>query len=171
MRVRHTQNPLPRHWASLAEDYGLLGELDIRVRSRSRLWAKALMFDSNRNLRRFWKDILARPDTCRATKGIVTQLRETVVRQDGTTHLRVDPRYFCIIGLIAGYCGMEIVTHESVHAAFAYYKRTRGRTDLWPGSDVNEEEDVCYPAGRIASALAQWCHRHNYAQKTKWRKA
>lgn len=171
MRVRHTVRPLPRQWEAMAKDYGLLGELDIRVRQGSRLWAKALMFDSNRNLQRFWRDRLDRGELGRSTKGVVTQLRETVIPHVGRPHIRVDARYFCIIGLIAGHCGMEILTHESVHAAFAYYKRIRGRTTLWPGSDENEEEDVCYPAGRIATALADWCHRRNYFKKTKWRRA
>ena len=64
--------------------------------------------------------------------------------------MEVDRRYFAAMGLARGHLGMEIITHESVHAAFAYAKRT-GTKNIWTRAvDGLDEELVCYPAGNIA---------------------
>lgn len=41
----------------------------------------------------------------------------------------VDPKYFCVIGLTTGSLSMEVITHESVHAGFAFAKRHK--KDFW----------------------------------------
>lgn len=168
MRVRHTKHKLPRNWATFSKRYGILGELDIKVRHTSRLWMKALMFRTNRDLRRFWTERLGREDLCRFTRGVVSALGVEVVSfRKGCPErsvLEVDRRYFCIMGLIAGKVGMEVVSHESVHAGFAYAKRVK-RRDLWHNARALDEEDVCYPAGRIASELNRWCHKRGYYER------
>ena len=75
-----------------------------------------------------------------------------------------DPRYFAVMGLVLGHLNMEIVTHESVHAAFAYARRHR--KDLWCDPGELEEEAVCYPAGIIAKRINAWLHDEGlYEQK------
>ena len=168
MKVRHSSSPLPRDWSTFAKRYGILGELDIAVRHTSRLRLKALMFRTNRDLRRFWKERLNRPDLCRFTRGVVSILgcKWHKFPKNGPEQkfIEVDPRFFCIMGLIAGKVNMEIITHESVHAAFAYAKRVHHK-DLWHGARNHDEEDICYPAGRIAHALNSWCHRRGYYRR------
>jgi hypothetical protein len=170
MKVRHTKRALPRNWASFADRYGILGELDIKVRHASRLWMKALMFRTNRGMRRFWTERLGRSDLCRFTKGVVSALGFEVVqfpKGGGECHVwEVDRRYFCVMGLIAGKVRMEIVTHEAVHAGFCYAKRVNSR-DLWHNAKDNDEENVCYPAGRIASELNRWCHKRGYYERAR----
>ena len=51
-----------------------------------------------------------------------------------------DPRYFAIMGLVLGHLNMEIVTHESVHAAFAY--AGRHHKNLWLTVGDLEESDL-----------------------------
>ena len=64
--------------------------------------------------------------------------------------------HFAIMGLVHGHLTMEIVVHESVHAAFCYAKRCK-RTPWAHYADFDEEE-VAYPAGRIARALNAYLH-------------
>lgn len=165
MRVRHRKKPLPRNWAVKSKSYGILGEIDIKVRHTSRLWLKALMFRTNDGLRRFWAEILQRERLDRSTLGVVNALGcEVVTFPKGggqRSVLEVDPRYFAVMGLITGRCHMEVLTHEAVHAAFAYAKRVHHR-DLWHNAKSLDEENVCYPAGRSAAELAAWCLRRGY---------
>lgn len=171
MKTRHKKHKLPLQWASVAAQYGLLGELDIKVRHSSRLRMKALMFRTNAGLRAFWKDRLKRDELCRFTRGVVSGLMTAHERvaPDGRIkdqYMTVDARYFCVMGLIAGSVNMEIIAHESVHAAFAYAKRVHHK-NLWHGALNHDEENVCYPAGRIAVTLNAWCHKRGYYSRRK----
>lgn len=52
---------------------------------------------------------------------------------------------------------MEIICHESVNAAFAYRRRVKGMN--WVDYDnMDEEEEVCYPAGIIAKRINAFVH-------------
>lgn len=173
MRVRHSKKPIPQNFRTFAKRYGILGEVDIKVRHTSRLAMKALMFTTRKGLRDFWKQRLGREDLGNGCLGCVNKLGYEVhffPKGGGMLqYIEVDARYFAIMGLIAGHCTMEILCHESVHAGFAYAKRVH-KKDLWHNSKDLDEEDVCYPSGRIAGALAGWCAKHNYYHPRRvWR--
>jgi hypothetical protein len=173
MRVRHAPEPLPRDFSGFAKRFGILGEVDIKVRHTSRLAMKAVMFTTRKGLRGFWKHVISDGDLGNGCLGCVNKLGHEVhffPKGGGQiSYIEVDARYFAVMGLIAGHCTMEILCHESVHAGFAYAKRVH-KKDLWHNSKDLDEEDVCYPTGRIAGALAGWCHRHNYYEKRRvWR--
>ena len=62
---------------------------------------------------------------------------------------------------------MEIVTHESVHAAFAL--RRPAPKDLGCDGRGSEEEAVCYPAGIIAKRINAWLHDEGFWYEQKGR--
>lgn len=164
MKVEHTSTPLRRCWRLLAKRYGLAGELDVRIRRRSRLWLKVLMFRSNREMRLFWRERMGN-DLCRHTRGVTNAMGYECVSFRGGKESRptmvVDPRYFCVIGLLVTDATPEVITHESVHAAFYYARRVKFR-NLWMDSREVSEEHICYPTGRIAKAIFEWCAKHRW---------
>lgn len=166
MRIVH-RAPLPACWTGHPLARGIVGECDIRLTKTSKLTAKLLVFDSNKNLRAFWKDCLGSTELGTHCKGAVNAIaREAIlVDHDGVVHRReyqCDPRFFCVIGLLSGYktkCrgrAMEIVTHEAVHAAYAYEKRRRRK--MWANAADLDEENIAYPAGILATAINRFMH-------------
>jgi hypothetical protein len=156
MIVRHSKKPLPLKWSALpgAERALFIGH--VTVSGGSRLRMKLLVFRSNRDLRSFWKKALGKGDLGPQCRGAVNGLACEVIKfkRDGSEErfMEVDPRFFCVMGLVVSHLGMEIVTHESIHAGFNYAKRVN-RRDLWHNALELDEEEVCYPAGRIASGV------------------
>lgn len=73
------------------------------------------------------------------------------IDSEGRGAVYVDPRYFCVIGLVRGHLSMEIISHEAVHAGCAYAKR--GARAPWHDALGFDEEHIAYPAGRIAAAI------------------
>lgn len=116
---------------------------------------KLLVFKNNRDLNRFWVKGLGKGSLGKDASGAVQSLGYETWRiaQDGTETLeevRLDPTYFAVMGLIRGNLGMEVITHECGHAAFAYQARVpKGN---WPDRD-NPQEHFCYPLGRIARGV------------------
>jgi hypothetical protein len=147
-RIRHTAKPLPRDWSDFP---GVVAENDIKLTPKSRLAAKLLVFKNRKALNAFWANCLGRPMGFGAL-GAVNALATEHVGPEGVAFIECDPRYFCVIGLVIGHLSMEIITHESVHAGFAF--ANRHKRDFWvPQTDEFCEEDVCYPAGRIAKRI------------------
>lgn len=157
MKVRHNTTALPRAFTGHPAAKDLLGECDIRLCGAGRLRAKLLVFRTPAALARFWRDGLGRPDLGRGCRGAVNSLgHERANPRTGERVMVVDPRYFCVIGLVKQHLSMEIVSHESVHAGFAYAKRVQ--RNLWAAPGELDEENVCYPAGRIAAAINSYLH-------------
>lgn len=157
MRKRHT-NPIPRSFAGHPAADDLLVETDVSVRGPTgrpgRLRMKLLIFRTKAGLRRFAKQALDW-SLDGETLGVVNDLGWSI-EQDGTKVARgVDPRYFAVMALVHGHLSMEIVTHESVHAGFFFSRRSSIR---WPYQEVQADEAVCYPAGRIARAVNAFLH-------------
>jgi hypothetical protein len=153
MKVVCNKRALPRVWArAYDKEKTLLLEKDIRFNS---LYLKLLVFPSRKAFHNFW-------DRCHPTAvggkigsalGAVGSMQcESRSFKKGRSIMGVDRRYFAVMGLVRGCLGMEIVTHESVHAAYSYAKRVGPRNPWAPvvGTDGLDEELVCYPAGRIA---------------------
>ncbi len=159
MRIKLTA-ALPRNFITLAPY--MIGEWDVGVSSGSRLRAKVLLFENKRDLRKFWRDKLGKGDLGSRCPAAVNDLQCHCISNTGKEHLECDPRYFCVMGFVKSYLGMEIITHEAVHAGFAYAKRVKHKQ--WPNSAECDEESVCYPAGRIASAINRIFHKEGIYQ-------
>ena len=158
MRVICAKEPFPRCWkeAYAGCDKALL-EKDIKLGT---LYLKLLVFKNRKELRAFWD--AAEPtkngggvggDTLAVVDALQCECQNFAKAGDESeprSVMEVDKRYFAAMGLVRGYLGMEIVTHESVHAAFAYAKRLGPKTPWAKAVNGLDEEAVCYPAGRIA---------------------
>lgn len=156
MKVRISKSSFPTVWrAAYKGCEKAVYEGDIKIAS---LRMKLLVFKTKKDMREFWHN--AEPTKngggIKGALGVVDSLQFTVMdftkgqEGDPTPYLEVDKRYFAVMGLLVGYLGMEIVTHESVHAAFAYAGRMQSRSIWKLDEDDLEEEAVCYPAGLIA---------------------
>lgn len=160
MRVVHARLGLPKRIRTHPKARGVVSAADILVTGGARLRLKAVVFKRQADLVHFWKHVLGRPHLGPKCLGAVNGLgyEQINVRADGRERstLVCDPRYFAIMGLVLGHLNMEIITHESVHAAFAYARRHR--KDLWCDPGELEEEAICYPAGIIAKRINAWLH-------------
>lgn len=158
MKLRIAKTVLPELFYPL--DKGIVTEARLKLTRHSRLYAKLLVFDSNKSLCRFFTKVLDRPESvCPKTLGICSALSSEVwsFKKEKERHwLEVDKNYFCLIGLIQGHLNMEIICHEAVHAAFAYKARMNRR--VWSDGDQMDEEEICYPAGCIARLINQHLH-------------
>lgn len=156
MRLRHDPSPLPRQWSGHPSARGLLAEADIRVCGSGRLAAKLLVFSTPAALNRFWVSGLRRPGLGKHTVGAVNSLMTEMIPVRGPSHVRADPRYFCIVGLTRNNLSMEVICHEAVHAGMAYARRVK--RSPWSEALDFDEEAVAYPAGRIAAAINRFLH-------------
>ena len=160
MRVEHLHPGLPRTISTHPKARGIISAADIFVTGSARLRLKAVVFERQADLRHFWRHVLGRkgdlgPKCLGAVNGLGYERIDITGGRERST-LVCDHRYFAIMGLVLGHLNMEIVTHESVHAAFAYARRHR--KDLWCSPGELEEESVCYPAGIIAKSINAWLH-------------
>lgn len=160
MRVEHLRPGLPRTISTHPRARGIVSAADIFVTGGARLRLKAVVFKRQADLRHFWRHVLGRRDDlgpkCLGAVNGLGYERINIANGRQRSTLVCDPNYFAIMGLVLGHLNMEIVTHESVHAAFAYARRHR--KDLWCDPGELEEEAVCYPAGRIAERINTWLH-------------
>jgi len=78
----------------------------------------------------------------------------------------VDPRYICLIGLCRNHLTENTVVHECVHAGQFYAK-----LDLTSPWDylvgANRDEQVAYPAGRVAALVLRALRRAGLMKKEK----
>lgn len=157
MQVRCSNVRLPRIWKTHPDVGTLDGEFDLPLGS---LYAKLLVFQKSSDLHRWWKVGIKSPLPKGKTLAAVNGLFHEVIPVNGKPYLSVDPRYFCVIALTRKYLSMEVITHESVHAACCFMKR-KSRTPWADLAKVNDEEALAYPAGRIAAAINRVLHKHN----------
>lgn len=144
------------------------GEFEVRMTRHAKLRAKVLVFANRTALRRFWRDVLKKPELGRDCAGAVTALLAQAERYEGKrVRIRVlgDARYFCIVGLARGWLTPEVICHEAVHAGFAYSKRV-ARSPFAEAHELDEER-VAYPAGIIAATINQWLHDNNMHDRRK----
>lgn len=146
MKIITSKHPLPRSFGSHPEASGLVYEADIGIGSKLKL--KLLVFHKPAQLKNFWKNALGKPPLGKGCLGVVNSLGYEVQKNGKTIHV-FDPRYFAIMGLCSEHLGMEILTHESVHAGISYAKRVAYR-NLWLDPNDMDEEKIAYPVGRIA---------------------
>lgn len=161
MKIR-CQKALPRNFSDHPEGGKILAETDIAIRGHDspraigRLRAKLLVFKTRRDMYGFIKQALGSNGL--GALGFVSQLVEERLTFKGgraSTTLMIDPRYFCVICLVQGYLTMEIITHEACHAGIYFSQRSRHQ---WPNQKDAPSEAICYPTGRIASAINRFLH-------------
>lgn len=139
---------------------GLLLAKDLSI-TNSRLKAKLMVFEKPKDLKAFWKDGLKLMPLGRYAVGAVQQLKMTYAakgKRDQPELMVVDPRYFCLIGLCRTHLTMEAISHEAVHAGYAFALRKMKAPWLQYIDDMKEEA-VAYPAGRIAAAINRVLHK------------
>jgi len=139
---------------------GLILAHDLSI-TNSRLKAKLLVFETPKDLCAFWRDVLKFKTLGRYTLGAVNSLSISYAPKAeplNPQRMEVDPRFFCIIGLCRKHLSMEIISHESVHAGFAFALRKMKAPWVKEIKDTKEEA-VAYPAGRIAAAINRVLHK------------
>lgn len=154
MRIVRAKEALPHSWkAAYPGGETILFERDIKLNS---LYMKLLVFKNPKMLRRFWRSVsilrgsgLLSTDTVGAVASLSLMIEDYNKTQWPDPYLAVDRRYFSAMGLTAGYLGVDIVAHESVHAAFNYAARRGSRGPWTAEADGDREELICYPAGEI----------------------
>lgn len=152
MRIKLT-SPIRRDWTGHPATGGLLLDRDIGM-GHGRLKLKLLVFKNKRSLRSFWRSAMDF-NPGRALGVVHGLFQEVEVYEKSawrSSHIECDPRYFAVMGLAKGHLSMEIICHESVHAAFAFAKR-KSRTPWDAHARDFDEEAICYPAGRIAEGI------------------
>lgn len=161
MILTHNPHAIPRDWSGWPAARPALLMADIRLSRGSRLAMKLLVFASKAELRRFWRTLNGF-DLGRHCVGAVNGLASEVIDfrkgRQGKSRMEVDPRYFCLMGLVRGKIDAEIITHEAIHAGFAYAKRVKHR-NMWRAAHDFDEEHICYPAGRIALEVSRVLYR------------
>lgn len=172
MRVKHSKTSLARELINGPHGGYIQREFNIAITPHGRLRLKLLLFRNSRELMLFWKKGLNRDLGSIVKKdykaqGVVSAMMYDVesYRNAGKVQkwAEVDPNYFAVMGLCLTDLSMEIITHESVHAAYAYEKRHRGQ--FWVNKDELDEEHIAYPAGRIAAAVNRVLYRNNLYQE------
>lgn len=140
---------------------GMIAQCDVRPTDAGYLTAKVMVFQDRNSMNRFWRKSFD-CGISRNCKGVAKGLFGWTERVDQAGKwvrkcITGDRRYFCVIGLIHGHLNMEVVTHESVHAGLCYAKRAT-RTP-WAKYGDFDEEQIAYPAGRIAARINQFLHK------------
>lgn len=155
MKLVHTKHPLPREFRWHPNMRRLAHEADLRITPGAKLCAKLLVFHDQRGLLRFWKfalDYQLDEDCHGAVNSLCYQVIDIKPGQPERSRLVVDPRYFCVIGLVKRRLSMEVICHEAVHAAYAFAKR--GARAPWDKHAKDfDEEGIAYPAGIIARRI------------------
>ncbi len=128
-------------------DKNLLFEFNIRM-PESRLMAKVLVFETLKAMRAYWGKVLNQ--TATRAVGVCSTSPYGIRRNE----LELDPRFFCIIGLVRKRLHMDVIGHESVHAACDFARR-RGKLNHAGVIHDNPEECICYPAGWIIEAIME----------------
>lgn len=161
--IVHTKKPLPLDWSRMTGIESAVHHSDIFVREHDKLRMKLIVFKTVSGMREFWARGLKIGDLGSKCRGAVHSLTLDVIdfSKSGkeTEHTRVDPVFFCVMGLALKWATQEVITHESVHAAFDYdFRHPKVR---WPGSDEGDPayERICYPAGIIAWKVADVVNR------------
>ena len=127
-------------------------EADMRVTPRSRIRYKVVIFETQHCLLQFWGHFFRYqlPDNALAA---VRDVSTTVwgPANGGTEYLRVDPKYFAVVGLVDRHITTNVLAHEAAHLAYAYDRRMGKRN---PFIDPhNHEEQLAYPVGIITQQL------------------
>lgn len=166
MKIR-TCKVIPRVCSAKLRGVGLVAERDFTITKGSRLFAKVLVFKDMASLIAGWYKLFYNlfsgesgnlGKVCYGAVNDISEERRPFSRRGEEREYRVDPNYFCVMGLVQGHLTAEVVAHECMHAGFAYARR-KGRRNVFLTKSVAYEEceeKVCYPAGRLTLKIASW---------------
>lgn len=146
---------LPIRWKA---DF-LHAQANIAPSKYSDLRLKLLVFKSHAGFVVGWNRLFQHNHIDKSTGGVVHELSREIIRFNRNQEEHIfehDLRYFAVMGLVKGRINMEVVTHESIHAAACLLRRKGRRLIL----DQPEEEELCYPAGYIARQINLFLHRN-----------
>ncbi len=162
MKVAIRKERLPTDWSAHPKIKGLVSEADLSIIRGSRLRFKLLVFKNEKSLANFWTACLGKGSLGKGCLGAVNSLAIHYYNPDTMElkRIEVDGRYFAICGLVQSHMSMEVICHESAHIGFAYYARTRKKTQ-WSAGDSLDEEEICYPSGRAAAAINRHLHKND----------
>lgn len=153
-RIKRVPNPkpLPSRWKSINVVKPAVWVGDILTTNSSRLSLKLLVFNTLKDLRRFYRWLKPGMEIGNC-KGCCIRLETEIIDfKDGVrerNYLRCDPRYYAVMCLLRQHLTTNIIVHEAVHAGIALAERS---TKVWDRSG-NWEEQLCYPTGRIAANI------------------
>jgi hypothetical protein len=155
---------LPTRWPGFK---GLIAQGNLRI-TRGHLRAKLLIFETPADMQRYWRKRMGN-NLGRGCLGAVNSLRRTVYwcekgKPDKVVRIEVDSRYYCVIALCRKHLTMRIISHECVHAGYAYAKR-RTRAPWHVECLRFDEEMVAYPAGELARAIVIFLERNGFYEK------
>ncbi len=159
MKTIVAKHSIRSDFAKLPGMQGLVLETDVRI-NRGRLRLKLLVFHKPIHLQRFWSRVLKKAPLGRGCLGAVNSLK--ILHENpatGEQKQEVDRRYFAIMGLCSEHLGMEILSHEAVHAGYAYAQRV-GKHSPWHDAFDLDEEHLAYPTGRVACEVVRALRRY-----------
>lgn len=155
-RIRKTEDYLPCNLGDMPEADGLewMGKIFL---PNTRIAVLVFISKNRVAFRKQWK--LLTGNSIGYFCGGAVQCMDRLCEQiegDGKigSHVEVEPHYFCVMGFSAPDININIIAHESVHAAFAFANRFRPDPKWQYGVEEVPEEQVCYVAGEITEVLA-----------------
>jgi hypothetical protein len=152
MKIRHDKKSCVPWRLGNLKRWKVVMASNVRVSPRARIHLKVLVFETAVAMREMFQKMGGDPG--RNSGGCVLYCsRDHNDFRDGkeTATRYVDPRFFAVMGLVAGRIDLDTLTHECVHAAEAYADRFPHLK--WPNQRVSPFEKYCYPAGILTQYL------------------
>ena len=175
MKVNHSKEHFPRTFDGLPYADRILLNEDFRLHPKSRVWCKLIVLTDKTAMQRFLNvnGFWGAGRMGRDSIGACLRMYVTGERYIGEKTIRrliVDPRYFSVIVLNANNISIESIAHESAHAAFNYAYRKQWKNVWGCRKDELEDEQVCYPVGRISEAVFDILNRNDLLPKSLTRR-
>ncbi len=137
---------------------GMIAQRSLSIYGSS-LKFKLVLFNKPRHLHRWWRSFFGShlsSNCLGAVNQCMTQFEK--VDKNGVvavTRAVYDRRHFCVVGLTSDNLGMEVITHESVHAGYCFARRSKRAA--WNHLALEfDEESVAYPAGKVARSIVKF---------------
>lgn len=167
MRIVPRAKGMPKLFIKAFPKSGIILEGALRLHHERRVM-KVVVFKHRSEMQRFYNGpfkkyrerIGVSSDICEdAVMGMVcTQETEHIqFEPQGEKHwIEVDPHFWSVMILCLDSLNIMVMSHEAVHAAFAYTRQhPRNRWTI----HESDEEHICYPAGYITEMLDNWLKR------------
>lgn len=151
---------LPRQMYKHPQAPHVEGEWDVSLTRGSKLFCKVLLFLTKKDMEAFWKNVLRMPLSGKSQGCVHFLGYEVRCPIEGRLRMEGDARYYCVMGLLCNYLTPEIISHESVHAAYCYHKRVR--RNLFATVEDMDEEHIAYPTGRICEQVTRALKQKGY---------
>ncbi len=155
--VKKVKHPIPWNMSRMHPwPWLVIASGDITPHIPTGLYCRYMVFKNVRDMRKVVKHIFRnkwstfRGVITNSTGGICIDTTTRIWENGVIVYREIEPKIFAFILLVKNNVTPEVIAHESIHAGFAFHRRAQIE---WPGKTKNEEENICYPAGRIAGHL------------------